>query len=220
MDIKICGLRDETMIRVASEAGATWVGFVLFERSPRNILDDGDDALGSLKRLSARAKSQGLKSAVLLVDADRILIDALLPMDTVDALQLHGAETPSEVAAVHRAANGRTEIWKAMSVSTPEIVQTLGAWQVDRLLLDAPPPEDADRPGGNGDVFDWTLLRGAKIPVPWFLAGGLTPENVAEAIAATGAPGVDVSTGVEKIRGVKDEERIREFVAAARSAKG
>lgn len=218
MDVKICGLRDEAMIRVAAEAGATWIGFVLFERSPRNILEQGPNELDTLKSLSSYAKSQGVKSAVLLVDPAPELITKLLDIFTVDALQLHGTESPDFVAATRHAAAGKTEVWKAMSVSSTEVVDALGAWEVDRLLLDAPPPESATRPGGNGDVFDWSLLKQAKIAVPWFLAGGLTPDNVKAAIAATRAPGVDVSTGVERARGVKDEQLIRAFVAAALSA--
>lgn len=218
MDVKICGLRDEAMIRVAAEAGATWVGFVLFERSPRNILGQGTNALDKLKSLSSYAKSQGVKSAVLLVDPAPDLITKLLDIYTVDALQLHGTESPDFAAATKHAAAGRTEVWKAMSVSSADVVESLGAWEVDRLLLDAPPPDSATRPGGNGDVFDWSLLKHARISVPWFLAGGLTPANVRTAIAATRAPAVDVSTGVERARGVKDEQLIRAFVAAALSA--
>jgi phosphoribosylanthranilate isomerase len=136
-----------------------------------------------------------------------------LPLDLV---QLHGAETPERCAAV-RARFG-LPVMKALGVASPSDLDALATFApaVDRFLLDAKPPAEAELPGGNAAAFDWRLVRDRDVPRPWLLAGGLTPDNVAQAIAESGAPGVDVSSGVEKARGVKDPALVRAFVAAAK----
>lgn len=217
-DVKICGLTDTSMVRVAAEAGASWAGFVLFPKSPRNLLGEGDEALESLDELSGFAQELGLQSVVLMVDPDEDLFEQVLHSIEPNAIQLHGKESPEQVMRMWRDCTGICELWKAVGVSGEADLEDLDQWRVDRLLIDAKPPEDADLPGGNGAAIDWSILDGFEAPVPWLLAGGLTPGNVGDAIAATGARAVDVSSGVERVRGVKDEDLIRDFIDAAKSA--
>ena len=205
------------MVRVAAEAGADWAGFVLFPKSPRNVLGTGDDALEEFEELSRFAQELGLFRGALLVDPDEDLFEQVLHDVSPDAIQLHGKETPEKVIRAWRDCDGICELWKAVGVSGLEDLDELGQWKSDRLLLDAKPPEGADRTGGHGETFDWSLLQGVEIEPPWLLAGGLTPDNVADAISATGAHAVDVSSGVERAPGVKDEDLIRAFIDAAKS---
>ncbi|MDX1293904.1 MAG: phosphoribosylanthranilate isomerase, partial [Hyphomonas sp.] len=150
----------------------------------------------------------------LLVDPDDAQIDRIVALG-FPVLQLHGSETPDRVAAI-KARTGM-EVWKAIGVAEADDLMRAATFEAaDRLLIDARPPRDADRAGGHGLPFDWTLLEGWTAPRPWLLAGGLTPENVADAIRRTGAPGVDVSSGVERLRGLKDRERVSAFINAAR----
>jgi len=217
-DVKICGLTDPSMVRVAAEAGADWAGFVLYPKSPRNVLSTGPDALQELQELSAFAQALGVRSVALMVDPDEDLFERVLHDVAPDAIQLHGNETPKQVQRFWRDASGICEVWKAVGVSDQsdfEIVEDYSG--SDRVLLDAKPPEGAGLPGGNGAAMDWALFEGFEAHVPWLLAGGLTPENVAEAIAVTGARAVDVSSGVERARGVKDEDLIRAFIDAAKT---
>lgn len=216
--VKICGLKDTAHIRAAAEAGADWVGFVLFPKSPRNILGEGEDGLDEVCGLSEFAQDLGLRSVVLLIDPDEDLFDDVLHEVEPDAIQLHGKESPDQVLRWWRDCSGICELWRAIGVSTEDDLETLDQWRVDCLLIDAKPPENADRPGGNGEAMDWSLLEGFEPGVPWILAGGLTPENVETAITATGASAVDVSSGVESAPGLKDEDLIRAFIDAAKSA--
>lgn len=216
--VKICGLKDSAHIRAAAEAGADWVGFVLFPKSPRNILGDGEDAFEDVCALSDFAQDLGLQSVVLLVDPDEELFDDVLHEVEPDAIQLHGKESPDQVLRWWRDCAGICELWRAIGVSTEDDLEALDQWRVDRLLIDAKPPEEADRPGGHGVTMDWSLLEGFDPGVPWLLAGGLTPDNVEAAITATGATAVDVSSGVESAPGLKDEDLIRAFIDAAKSA--
>lgn len=216
--VKICGLKDTAHIRAAAEAGADWVGFVLYPKSPRNLLGEGEDGLEDVCSLSEFAQDLGLRSVILLVDPDEDLFDEVLHEVEPDAIQLHGKENPDQVLRWWRDCSGICELWRAIGVSTEDDLEALDQWRVDRLLIDAKPPEDADRPGGNGEIMDWSLLDGFEADVPWILAGGLTPENVEPAITATGATAVDVSSGVESAPGLKDEDLIRAFIDAAKSA--
>lgn len=216
--VKICGLTDTAHIRAAAEAGADWVGFVLYPKSPRNILGEGEDALDEVCALNDFAQDLGLLSVILLVDPGEDLFDDVLHEVEPDAIQLHGNETPDQVLRWWRDCSGICELWRAVGVSTEDDLEALDQWRVDRFLIDAKPPEDADRPGGNGETMDWSLLEGFEPDVPWILAGGLTSENVETAIAATGATAVDVSSGVESAPGLKDEDLIRAFIDAAKSA--
>jgi phosphoribosylanthranilate isomerase len=207
--VKICGLRDAAMIDAAVQAGAAYVGLVFFEKSPRNV------SLAQAAALAAGVPA-GIAKVALVVDADDAQLDALLAKVPVDMLQLHGSESPARVAEVK--ARYRLPVMKAVGVAGPDDLAALDAYAqiADQLLVDAKPPKDADLPGGNGLAFDWRLIAGRRWPVPWMLAGGLTPANVAEAVALTGARQVDVSSGVESAPGVKDAALIAAFCAALR----
>lgn len=212
MRVKICGVNDPEAFRTAVAAGADLVGFVFVAPSPRAV------SPGEAARLSALA-ADGPERVGLFVDAEDAAIEAVLAAVRLDILQLHGSETPERVAAL-RARFG-VRVMKAVGVATRAEAEAAVARYgdaADLLMFDAKPPPGATLPGGNAVPIDWTILRGLAVPVPWLLAGGLTPGNVAQAIAAAGAPGVDVSSGVERARGVKDPSRIRAFVAAARGA--
>jgi phosphoribosylanthranilate isomerase len=206
--VKICGLREAAHVEAAVRGGAAYVGFVFFPKSPRNL------TLSEAARLAA-AVPPGVAKVALTVDADDAALDALLAEVPVDMLQLHGHETPQRVAEV-RARYG-LPVMKAVGVAGEEDLPALEAYGrvADQLLVDAKPPKGADLPGGNGLAFDWRLIAGRRWPVPWMLAGGLTPDNVAEAVRLTGARQVDVSSGVESHPGVKDPARIAAFLAAA-----
>lgn len=193
------------------QAGAGWVGFVFFSRSPRMVTPDV--ALTLATQVPAGRARVGL-----FVDPDDAMLAATLVRVPIDIIQLHGAESPARVAEI-RAAHG-LPVMKAVGLSGPEDLPALWNYGLaaDLLLVDAKPPRDAVLPGGNGIAFDWRLLSGRRPLKPWFLAGGLNPDNVAEAVRLTGAPGVDVSSGVESAPGVKDAALIAAFVAAAQRA--
>jgi phosphoribosylanthranilate isomerase len=206
IQVKICGINDPLAFDTAVEAGADWIGFVFFPPSPRCVTPSQAAAL------SARAPG-GPPRVGLFVDPTEAKIAAVLAEMRLDVLQLHGRI--DDIAAL-RARFG-LPIWRAVGIGTEADLprDALGA---DRLLLDAKPPPASVLPGGNAVSFDWSVLRGWAAPAPWVLAGGLTPDNVAGAIHATGATAVDVSSGVEKARGVKDPGLIRAFIANARAA--
>lgn len=217
--VKICGLRDEAMVRLAAKAGADWVGFNLIRQSPRFIAGEGDVLAGRLTDLLRVAADAGVRSVVLLADPDEAALRPISGPGLPDAVQLHGGESPSDVTRLRRALPGAVEVWKAAGVETRADLDALAGFSLaDRLLIDAKPPKGSGHAGGHGNTFDWTILHDWAAPKPWFLAGGLTPGNVAGAIAATGAAAVDVSSGVERERGVKDEALVRSFIAAAKAA--
>lgn len=209
VEAKICGLSTPETVDAAVEAGAGFVGFVTFPRSPRHI-----ESLDELKALGARVPRAVVRVG-LFVDADDALIEARLATGAIDMLQLHGAETAERVAAL-KARTGKPVI-KAIKVAAPaDIERGIEAYAAvaDRLMFDA---ADGTLPGGNAKAFDWTFLSGRTVPRPWFLAGGLNPGNVAEAVRVTGARAVDVSSGVEATRGVKSVELIRAFLGAVKA---
>ncbi|HEY1931630.1 MAG TPA: phosphoribosylanthranilate isomerase [Acetobacteraceae bacterium] len=203
--VKICGLNSPAAFDAAIEAGADWVGFVFFPPSPRFVTPAQAAAL-------SERHPGGPPRVGLFVDPTESAIADVLAKFRLDVLQLYG---PVDAAAL-RERFGVT-IWRAVGIDTAaDLPRDAGG--ADALLLEAKPPPDATRPGGNAAVFDWSLLRGWSPPVPWLLAGGLTPDNVADAIRATGATAVDVSSGVERGRGVKDPALIRAFIANAHAA--
>jgi phosphoribosylanthranilate isomerase len=209
-EVKICGLSDEEGVDAALHAAADFVGFVFFAASPRNV------ALDRAAALAARARGRA-QIVALTVDANDSLLSDVAATLRPDLLQLHGKESPERVAAI-RALTG-AGIMKAISVSAASDLDGHAAYVgAERLLFDTKAPAGASRPGGHGISFDWAVLRGFVARKPWLLAGGLTPANVAEAIAATGAPGVDVSSGVERAPGKKDPALIHAFVEAVRAA--
>lgn len=196
---------------VALDAGADDVGLVLFPPSPRNVgLDDA-------RRLADQARGRA-RIVALTVDADDNLLAAIVEAVRPDLLQVHGNEDTRRVAAIRKRYG--IPVMKAIKVATAaDAAEALAfAGVADLILFDARPPQGADRPGGHGAAFDWQALAGVKGKVRYMLSGGLTPENVADAIRSTGAPTVDVSSGVESAPGVKDPARIRAFIAAVRAA--
>ena len=205
--VKFCGLTRPADVEAAAKAGAAYVGFVFFPRSPRHLAPEQARAL-------ALAVPPGIAKVALTVDMDDAGIDAILDSVPVDLLQLHGRETPERVAAV----KSRTglPVMKAVGVAGPEDLAALDSFTrvADQILVDAKAPKGAALPGGNGIAFDWRLIAGRRWPLPWMLAGGLTPDNVAEAVRLTGARQVDVSSGVESAPGVKDPARMAAFAAA------
>jgi len=207
--VKICGLKTPEALEATIAAGADMAGFVFFEKSPRHV------DLAAARRLGEIAAGR-IRKVALSVDADDDTLAAMIEALDPDDLQLHGDETPERVAAIkERFGLG---IIKPIGVSTAEDARKGEAYAAaDMLLFDAKPAPDSLLPGGNGAVFDWTLARGAAPNKPWLLSGGLDASNVAEALRVSGAPGVDVSSGVERARGAKDIALIEAFVRAARA---
>lgn len=206
--VKICGLTRLADLDAVVVAGAAYVGFNFFPKSPRFL------ATAQARTLSLAAPP-GLARVGLFVDAEDVQIDAVLAEAPLDMLQLHGRESPERMA--HLRARHGLPLIKAVGVADPADLPALVDYGrvADMLLVDAKPPKDAVLPGGNGLAFDWRLIAGRRWPCPWMLAGGLDAGNVAEAIALTGARQVDVASGVESAPGVKDAAKIAAFCAAA-----
>jgi phosphoribosylanthranilate isomerase len=209
--VKICGLSTPEALDVALDASADMVGFVFFPASPRNVAPAASLALGT--RVRGRARK-----VALTVDADDELFDAIVENLQPDLLQLHGKESPPRIAALRKRFG--LPLMKAIAVETKSDLAAIKTYEpvADRLLFDARAPREATRPGGLGKSFDWHLLENLDLKLPFMLSGGLDAGNVAEALRITRAPGVDVSSGVESAPGVKDPERIRAFIRAAREA--
>ena len=207
--VKICGLKTQVALDAALAGGADYVGLVFFPPSPRNV------APAAARALADKARGRA-KIVALMVDPDDALIDTVMASAAPDLLQLHGEETPERAADI-RSRWGRP-VMKAIKVETGEDARAALRYRAaaDLILFDARAPTDSTRPGGNGAPFDWRTLLGVKDQVPFMLSGGLTPDNVAEAIRATGAVIVDVSSGVESSPGEKDPELIRRFLRAAK----
>ncbi|NQW10627.1 MAG: phosphoribosylanthranilate isomerase [Alphaproteobacteria bacterium] len=211
--VKICGINDLAAARAAVDAGADLIGFMFYPPSPRSV------TLEQAARLADAVGDRVTKVAVL-VDADDATVDAVVGSGAVDMLQLHGAETP-ERAATLKIRTG-LPVMKALRVAEPADVTMAADYdgKVDRILFDAKPPKGMTGalPGGNGLTFDWRLLDGVSLTTPWMLSGGLDAGNVAAAIRLTGAVAVDTSSGVEDRPGVKNPDKIRAFIAAAKGA--
>lgn len=207
-DAKICGLMDPGGVNAALSGNARWLGFVFFPRSPRHLSPDRAAALA--------APTVGRAETVAVtVDADDATLAAIAAVLKPDWIQLHGKEDPARAAAARRFA--RRGVIKAIGVADIADLAAATSFETaaDMLLFDARAPGGATLPGGNGAAFDWRMLRGRTFARPWLLSGGLTPENVGEAVRESGATAVDVSSGVESAPGVKDPERIARFLAAA-----
>ncbi|MEP2027081.1 MAG: phosphoribosylanthranilate isomerase [Paracoccaceae bacterium] len=209
--VKLCGLKTKADIDVAVTAGATYVGFVFHPKSPRHLSTAQAAAM-------ATAAPAGLCKVALIVNADDSLLDFLTTEVPLDMLQLHGSEAPERVRAIKDRYG--LPVMKAVGVADSNDLADLDSYcrVADQVLVDAKPPRGAPLPGGNGLAFDWELIAGRRWPVPWMLAGGLTPDNVAEAVKMTGARQVDVSSGIESAPGQKDHDLMRAFVAAAQAA--
>ena len=209
--VKICGLRTPEMLDVALDAGADLVGFVFFAPSPRNL------GYAAARKLGELVKGRAGKVALTVDASDDMLaeiVDALRP----DMLQLHGTETPERVVAV-RTRFG-LPVMKALPIEDRTSLSPIRLYNkvADRIIFDARPPREATRPGGLGKPFDWRLLQDIDPSIPFMLSGGLDIGNIADALAITRAPAVDVSSGVERAPGQKDPDKIRAFVRAARAA--
>lgn len=209
-EVKICGVRRREDAAAAVGAGARMLGFVFFEKSPRNV------AVAEAAALAAEFRGR-VATVAVVVDAADAGLEAIQREMAPDFIQAHGAETPERLAALRRFA--RAGVIKAFQIARTEDVAAAEryAGAADYFLFDAKAPAGAALPGGNGAAFDWRILKGRSFPRPWLLSGGLTPENVREAIAESGAAMVDVSSGVESAPGVKDIARIERFVAAAKA---
>jgi len=209
--VKICGLKEPAHVVAAAEAGAAYVGFVFFEKSPRNV------GIARARDLAVEAPV-GVAKVALTVNADDAFLDKLVETVPLEMLQLHGNESPERVAEV-RARFG-LPVMKAIGIADAEDVAKIDTYGAvaDQLLVDAKPPKNADLPGGNGLSFDWRLVNRKYWPRPWMLAGGLTADNVAKAVKMTGARQLDLSSGVESAPGVKDVGMIRTFMKAVQNA--
>lgn len=208
--IKVCGVSTEPILEAVIDAGADMVGFVHFPRSPRHADVD------LIARLISRARGR-IESVVLLVNPDNSAIAEIASLDP-DWIQLHGPETVHRVEVIRQEAG--VSVMKAVGVAVEaDLAQVPDFVAVaDRVLIDAKPPRGADSPGGNGERFDWHLLKALDPAIAFMLSGGLTPDNVAEAIKVVRPFGLDVSSGLETSPGVKDEAKVRDFVARARDA--
>ncbi|MEI9983259.1 MAG: phosphoribosylanthranilate isomerase [Aliidongia sp.] len=208
--VKICGLSTPETVEAAVAGGASYVGFVFYPKSPRHVTPARVVDL-------ARAVPGRVQRCGLFVDPDDVLLDQVLSAVPLDLLQLHGRETPERCAALRE--RYRRPVMKAVSIASAGDVARAESWigAVDLLLFDAKPPSSPDAlPGGNGVAFDWRLLAGRSWPLPWMLSGGLNAGNLREAVRATSAPAVDVSSGVETSPGIKTPALIREFLEIAK----
>jgi phosphoribosylanthranilate isomerase len=211
MHVKICGLKNPESVTAAVDAGASHLGFVFFPKSPRHL------TYQQAAKLAANVPD-GVVKVALTVNAGDDALAEMLGKVPIDMLQLHGSESPKRVAYIKERFG--LPVMKAVGVADasdlPQLFQYAAV--ADQLLVDAKPPKDSPLPGGNALTFDWRLIAGMEWPIPWMLAGGLTQNNVAEAIGLTGAKMVDVSSGVESAPGVKDLDKIAAFVKAAKGA--
>ena len=208
---KICGLKTPEAVTAALDGGAAFIGFMFFAASPRNL---APEAAG---RLAAPARGR-TRIVAVTVNPDDILLDRLMAGLKPDLIQLHGKETPARAAAI--ASRTGAGVIKVLPVSESGDLRAAAAYDgmVTHMMFDTKPPEDADRPGGRGVAFDWSILKGLRLERPWLLAGGLDPWNVGEALDISSAPLVDVSSGVERGPGVKDPALISAFLEAVRRA--
>ena len=208
IDVKICGLKSSDAVEVAIDGGARYLGFVFFPSSPRCVTP---------RRMADLAADvpTGVTKVALVVDADDDALDDIVTNAPVDLLQMHGSESAGRVRAVKRRFG--LPVMKTVSIAGPEDVDIAKRYEAaaDRLLFDAKAPAGATRPGGNALTFDWELLDGQTWHLPWFLAGGLEAETLAEAVRVSGAQAVDVSSGVEDMPGVKNPAKIQNFLDAA-----
>ena len=208
--VKICGVTSQQLMRDVGNVGAQYAGLVFFEKSPRNL------SLDKARSIALEAPTGLAKVALLVNPSDRFL-DSLTTTVPLDMIQLHGSETPERVSEIKQKTG--LPVMKAIGVAEKDDLKKLDVYATvaDQLMVDAKPAKDAILPGGNGYAFDWSLLQGRRWTGPWMLAGGLNPENVAQAIAITGAQQIDVSSGVEICPGKKDKRKINAFVRAAQT---
>jgi phosphoribosylanthranilate isomerase len=209
---KVCGLSTAEMVRVAAENGADLIGLVFFAKSPRNV------TVQQAAELASVAKAFGVGVVAVTVDAPNSLLDAISALVAPDVFQLHGSETTTRVAEVRALTS--TPVMRALRIAEAADLDAARRFEAaaDYLMFDAKAPTGSALPGGNGAAFDWSLLAGRAFVKPWVVAGGLSPANVAQAVAQSGAQLVDVSSGVESAPGVKDPFLIEAFLKAVRRA--
>ena len=207
--VKICGLTSPEAIKGAAQAGATYGGLVFYEKSPRHL------SLVKAREV-ALAAPPGFAKVALVVNPQDAFLEEMLSQVPIDILQLHGAEQPQRVQQIKQSTG--LPIMKALGIATAQDLHEIARYAeiCDQLLIDAKPAPGAKLPGGNGLAFDWQLLENHTWKIPWMLAGGLTPDNVAQAIRVTQARQIDVSSGVECAPGLKDMDKMRNFVVQAR----
>ena len=212
VDVKICGISTPAAMDAAVEAGAAFIGLNFYPPSPRAVTPEQAAAL-------AAPVPSGMIKTGLLVDAEDATIEAILKAVPLDLLQLHGGESPERVAAVK--ARFGLPVMKVVKLRQDGDLEAVAPFLdvADRLLFDAKPPAEMKDalPGGNAVAFDWSILAGKTWALPWMLAGGLTAANIGDAVAATGAPALDISSGVEDAPGLKNPQKIRDFLAAAKA---
>ena len=208
--IKICGIKTPDILETAIEAGADMVGFMHFQRSPRHA------SVEQIADLISQARGR-IETCVVLVNPDNSCVAEIAALGP-DWIQLHGPETPHRVEAIR--AEAGVEIMKALPIGSAEDVAHIADFidVADRILVDAKPPKGADRPGGLGESFDWTLLEALDPSIPFMLSGGLTPDNVASAVSQVRPFGIDASSGLETAPGVKNKKLIEAFIRNARAA--
>ena len=211
LTVKICGLSTPETLDAALQAGADMVGFVFFPPSPRHI------SLQTARELGRQVKGRAIKVA-LTVDADDATLANVMETLRPDILQLHGSETVARLRDIKQAFG--VQLMKVLAVETSADLAPLAGYATvaDRILFDARAPKGATRPGGLGAVFDWHVLENLDLKLPFMVSGGLTADNLSEAVRVTRAGGVDVSSGVERAPGIKDPELIRAFIRAARAS--
>ena len=211
IDVKICGLTSVEAIEAAANAGAAYAGFVFFEASPRGITPREAPAL-------VKHVPKGIKRVGIFVEPDDSLLERAIVAGRLDIIQLHGDERPERLKSLK--ARHKVEIWKAIPVSTASDLEKAKRYRDDAnlILFDARTPKASRLPGGMGIAFDWKLLNAFNHKMPWGLSGGLNADNVAEALAITGATMLDVSSGVESEPGIKDPAKISAFMEAVKAA--
>ena len=209
--VKICGIKTEEALKAASDAGAAYVGFCFFPKSPRYVTPK------EAADLAVQAPV-GVAKVALFVNPDDILLEDVVTKVPLDMIQLHGTETPERVVEIRKRYG--LPVMKAIGISGPEDVVKIDSYApvADQLLIDATPPKGTVLPGGNGMTFDWNLVRRQYWTKPWMLAGGLTPDNVSQAVSVTGTRQVDLSSAVESEPGVKDPAKIYAFMEAIRAS--
>ncbi|WP_304164174.1 phosphoribosylanthranilate isomerase [Phenylobacterium aquaticum] len=209
---KICGMKTPEAVRAAVDGKASHIGFIFFPKSPRNIAPD------AAARLTPPARAKNVKIVAVTVDPDDELLDRLASILAPDLIQLHGSETPARARDVGRRTGAG--VIKVLPITTAHDLSAAKAYEAatDHLMFEAKAPADSELPGGNGARFDWSLMMGHRFQRPWLLAGGLDPWNVVDAVRLSGAPMVDVSSGVERGPGLKDPALITAFLEAVRRA--
>ena len=212
VEIKICGLSTPEALETCASEGVDMAGFIFFDKSPRNVTPEQASPLAAL----ARGFQNPLQTVAVTVDAEDDRLDAIVAAMKPDFLQLHGRETPQRVAELKK--RHGLPVIKAFAIREASELEKLAPYEgfADRFLLDAKAPEGSDLPGGNGVSFDWKLLQALDTKTPWMLSGGLDAENIAEALAVSGAKSIDVSSGVEAAPGRKDIAKIAAFIKTVR----